>query len=284
MRRTHKRLGSLLLVMAMLLTLLPISAMAVEGEPTPSNAGIVSEETLTTAVENAENGMETTITLGADITLANTLTIPAEKNIVLDLAGYTLSVSSDIDVIDNSGTLTVKNGTVAGNVAAAKGMAVDNLAGATLTVEQDKGKNTRLIGRSAIQDYGSSVTVYGGTIESYNRNAYWSDSGCNLVVYDGTFTSPSGSSGTGRAISANGNVTIYGGTFYAGGTSGAGDSYVNAIGMYGNGALTIEPRDGKTVTVTSETDYAVATSSSVSVKIYGGSFVCNGDRTEYHAL
>lgn len=30
MRRTHKRLGSLLLVMAMLLTLLPVSAMAAD--------------------------------------------------------------------------------------------------------------------------------------------------------------------------------------------------------------------------------------------------------------
>lgn len=86
MRRTHKRLGSLLLVLAMLLTLLPVSAMAVDSET------IRDESTLKNAVANAENGVESTITLDQDIALTSSLEIPVEKNIVLDLNGYAVTV------------------------------------------------------------------------------------------------------------------------------------------------------------------------------------------------
>ena len=336
MKKVGRKAASILLTLCMLLTMLPVSALAVDegtvdtapAESTPAETPEVdatpaetpevdatpaetpeadatpaeTPEVEATPVETAENvaqidsqsyatleaavtavpaSTETTIQLLQDVTLDSSLAIAADKNIVLDLAGHTLSISSDANVIENSGTLTIKNGIVAAKDkgSSTQGMAVNNLAGATLTVKQDEGKTTKLIGRSAIRDYGSSVTIYGGTIASYNRNAYWSDPGCKLVVYDGTFTSP-GTSGMGRAISASGDVTIYGGVFHVTGTSGAGDAYVNAIGMYNSGTLTIQPQEGKTVTVISETDYAVATSSTVPVKIYGGSFACNGSRTD----
>ena len=282
MKQMRKRFGSLFLALAMMLTLLPVSALAAEEESTPGNASTVSDETsLTSAVTNAADGTETTITLGADITLANTLTIPAEKNIVLDLDGKTLSVAHGKDVIDNSGNLTVKNGTIAteDKGSSSQGMAVDNLAGATLTVEQDENQTTKLIGRSGIQNYGT-VVVYNGTIESYNRNAYWGSPDSTLTVYDGSFTSTSGSSGYGRAISTEGDVTIYGGSFYAGGKSGAGDNYMNAIGMFNGAKLVIQPAEGKTVTVTSETDYAISSMGNAKLFIYGGTFACNGSRSD----
>ena len=234
MSKISKRFVSCVLAAAMMTSLAPSTAFATDGNTasvsTTTENGeqsantVTSEDTLKTAITNAGSN-ETTIQLGETITLNATLTIPASAKITLDLNGHTLSISSDIDVIDNSGTLTVKNGTIAakdkGSTTA--GMAVDNLAGATLTVDQDADKTTILIGRSGIQNAGS-VTVNNGTIESYNRNAYYGSVGSTLIVNDGTFTSPSGNSGMGRAVSSSGNVTIYGGTFYAGGTSGAGDS------------------------------------------------------------
>ena len=274
MKKAHMWAAKLVAIVMLVTAFAGISVFA----DTP----VAAEGDLVQAVADAADGAETVIQLGGDITLTNTLSVPAGKNIVLDLNGHTLTVASDIDVIDNSGTLTVKNGTVAAldKGSGTQGMAVDNLDGATLTVTQDESFATKLIGRSGIQNAGTAV-VENGTVESYNRNAIYTDTGSETVINGGTVTSPSGSSGMGRAISANGNVTITGGTIYAGGTSGAGDAYVNAIGMYGQGKLVIRPAENSTVTVTSETDYAVANSNSGStVEIYGGTFACNGSRAE----
>ena len=140
-------------------------------QPQP-NQGVTTSDALKNAIDAAVDGVETTVTLGVDIVLDIALSIPAGKMIVLDLDGKTLSISTTEDVIDNSGTLTVKNGTVAAkddgkNTA---GVAIDNLTGAVLTVEEDAGCETKLIGRSAIKNSGTSI-VNGGVVESYNRNA-----------------------------------------------------------------------------------------------------------------
>ena len=264
-----RRLISLLAAAALLVAAIPAPALAAEGEATAPAASTVqpaetpaeqpaavvntpaaedapvvladgtvsTADDLKAAVANAEDGKETTVTLGAEITLDAPLEIPAGKNIVLDLNGFTLSSSATGentgDVINNKGTLTVKNGTVAAadKGAGTWGMAVNNRTGAVLTVAQDEGFTTRLVGRSGIANEGSA-TVLNGTVESYNRNAYWGQGGSTLLVEDGVFTAPSASSGMGRAISTEGNVTIHGGSFYAGGSVGAGDNYVNAIGMF----------------------------------------------------
>ena len=189
---------------------------------------------------------------------------------MLDLNGNTLSVNSNFDVFDTSGTLTIKNGMVAGYNSSSndKSMAaMDNLAGTTLTVEQEEGQTAALIGRCGIQNAGTAI-VYNGTVESYNPNAYYGCAGSELTVYDGTFTSSGGSSGMGHSISTEGNVTIYGGTFYAVGSSGAGDNYMNTIGVFYDAVLTIKPTARKAVAVTSKIDYAVANRYGAKANIY----------------
>lgn len=304
---------SLLLALAMAISLLPAHALATGlenpgtgvvltldpvgdpdgdtvGDPVGDPAGgatarstpIAIESDLTGAVAAAADGVETLVQLTGDISLASApLTIPASKVIVLDLNGHTLSAATTADVIDNSGTLTVKNGTVAAkdDGANTQGMGVDNLSGAVLTVDQDENFTTLLIGRSGLQNAGSA-TVRAGTVESYNRNAYWGAAGSTLVVEDGRFLSETGSSGMGRAVSADGDVTIHGGYFYAGGSSGNGDNYMNAIGIFNGGELVIDPAEGKTVTVISDTDYAVGVRDGSPATIKGGSFTCNGDRVD----
>ena len=104
--------------------------------------------------------------------------------------------------------------------------------------------------------------------------------GSSTTINGGQILASGGSSGMGRAVSALGDVTITGGYFYAGGSSGAGDNYMNAISMFYDGVLPIRPAEGKTVTVISETDYAVSTMYNAKVYIYGGSFACNGSRTD----
>lgn len=187
MKKAHMWAAKLVAIVMLVTAFAGISVFA----DTP----VAAEGDLVQAVADAADGAETVIQLGGDITLTNTLSVPAGKNIVLDLNGHTLTVASDIDVIDNSGTLTVKNGTVAApdKGSGTQGMAVDNLAGATLTVTQDESFATKLIGRSGIQNAGTAV-VENGTVESYNRNAIYTDTGSETVINGGTVTSPSGSS------------------------------------------------------------------------------------------
>lgn len=263
-----------LLAAAIMLTVIPTTVFA-------GSAEITDEVGLKEAIAAVADNQQTTIPLGNNIKLSDTLVIEANKNIILDLNGNTLSISQDKDVLGNYGTLVVKNGTIAAmnRGSQTQGMAITNFAAATLTVEQDTDSATKLIGRMGIQNYGVA-TVMNGTIESYNRNAIWGAKDSELTIYDGTVTSPTGSSGYGRAISSEGNVTIYGGTFYSGGSSGAGDNYMNAIGMFNGAILLVEPRNGKTVTVTSETDYAVSSMGNAKIIINGGEFACKGSRTD----
>jgi hypothetical protein len=272
MKSLQKKAISLLLVMAMLTMLLPVTAMAAETSTAADAAALVD------AVASAGEG--DTIQLTDNITLDATLAIPADKTIVLDLNGFTLTVSKDVNVIDNSGDLTVKNGTVAGldKGAGTQGMAVNNLEGANLVVTQDENAETKLIGRSGLQNYGNA-TVHAGEITSYNRNAVYTGEGSTTLITGGNIIASMGSSGMGRAVSAVGDLTITGGYFYAGGTSTAGDAFVNAISIFNGATLTIDPAEGSTVQVISETDYAVSSSNGI-VRIYGGEFACNGVRTD----
>ena len=272
MKSLQKKAISLLLAMAMLTTLLPVTAMAAETSTVADAAALVD------AVANA--GEEDTIQLTDNITLEETLAIPEDKTIVLDLDGFTLTIAQDVNVIDNSGNLTVKNGTVAGmdKGAGTQGMAVNNLEGANLIVTQDENAQTKLIGRSGLQNYGNA-TVHAGEITSYNRNAIYTEAGSTTLITGGNIIASMASSGMGRAVSAVGDLTITGGYFYAGGTINAGDAYVNAISIFNGATLTIDPAEGSTVQVISETDYAVSSSNGI-VRIYGGEFACNGVRTD----
>lgn len=247
------------------------------------------KEILKEKINNAQNGA--TITLESNIEMGEeTLVIPQGKEIVLDLAGFTISASKGVkengfsgNVIENNGILTVKNGTVSvrDNNAGTYGSGIKN--NGTLIIDEDSGKTTKLIGRSGIENSGK-VTVNGGTVESYNRNAYWGSPKSDLLVNGGKFMSETGSSGYGRAISTEGNVDITAGEFYSGGSSGAGDNYMNAISMFNGATLNIKPAEGKTVKVTSKTDYAVTSYSGAKVNIYGGEFACEGDRVDVMKL
>lgn len=102
-----KKLCSILLALTMVLTLLPVSALAEEGtpaggEPTPAEAPAASNvakiddheyATLAAAVEAAESGA--TITLLSDVALDSTLTL--DKNLILDLNGHIISNSDKLE-------------------------------------------------------------------------------------------------------------------------------------------------------------------------------------------
>lgn len=264
----------------------PAMVMATE-EVTAKNAVVKSvgtAEDLNKAVLEAQDGVETTIQLTDNITLDATLEIPAGKEIKLDLGGYRLSIrASTKNVIQNSGELTVENGEIFGaesNNVQDKGIAIYNNSGATVVLNgaEDGSELTVKGTRTGLENYGTAV-INGGTVTSFYRNAIYTESGSETTINGGQVIASKGTSGMGRAVSAVGDLTIHGGYFYAGGSSGAGDAFVNAISIFNGAKLVIDPKEGKTVDVISETDYAVSCSNAT-VEIRGGNFACNGDRND----
>lgn len=264
----------------------PAMVMATE-EVTAKNAVVKSvgtAEDLNKAVLEAQDGVETTIQLTDNITLDATLEIPAGKEIKLDLGGYRLSIrASTKNVIQNSGELTVENGEIFGaesNNVQDKGIAIYNNSGATVVLNgaEDGSELTVKGTRTGLENYGTAV-INGGTVTSFYRNAIYTEAGSETTINGGQVIASKGTSGMGRAVSAVGDLTIHGGYFYAGGSSGAGDAFVNAISIFNGAKLVIDPKEGKTVDVISETDYAVSCSNAT-VEIRGGNFACNGDRND----
>lgn len=237
-----KKLCSILLALTMVLTLLPVSALAdvgaAAGESTPTEAPVASNvakigdkeyATLAKAVEAAESGA--TITLLKDATEG--AIIPADKTITLDLNSKTLK--GQTQVFDVYGNLTIKNGTVEmnsteNNVAiwlngTAKltiesnatvsvlnqGFAIamwSNCTAAELTVKGTLKGGNGLTVNGTIANPGNKVTVDGATIESDGHGIYQAGVS-DIVVKNANITGS-----TAIEVRA-GSMTIESGTFTA---------------------------------------------------------------------
>lgn len=134
-----KKLLAGVLSAAMVLGTMAIPAFA--DESTSGNAAKIGEteyETLTAAVAAVKDGE--TVTMLKDVT--ESVEISADKNIILDLNGKTLTNTDGKHTIENNGTLTIndssndKTGTV-DNVIHARGALV-NHAGAVATLNGGK--------------------------------------------------------------------------------------------------------------------------------------------------
>ena len=210
MKRAKKGLAALLSI-CMLVTFLPTSALAIGpevgaegldeeavapveeetepvGEPAEPDNGAYSA--LKQAIEAASDGKETTVTLAGDIagmTTEQIITIPENKNIILDMEGHSITVASDFTgrPIVNKGTLTVTgNGTIDASASKTGGYgAIDNYG--TLTIENGT--------------YTGSVDASGASIKNRPDSV--------LKIQDGTFN------GAVTAVYNAGKTYIYDGTF-----------------------------------------------------------------------
>ena len=115
-----KKLCSILLALTMVLTLLPVSALAEDGAEKVAKIGDTEYTTLQDAINAAgDAGSETTITLLTNVDLTNATIkqlgfTKANSNIVLDLAGNTVTAADGEAIMLNEEniTLTIKNGTI----------------------------------------------------------------------------------------------------------------------------------------------------------------------------
>ena len=119
-----KKLCSILLALTMVLTLLPVSALAEDGAEKVAKIGDTEYTTLQDAINAAgDAGSETTITLLTNVDLTNAIIkqlrfTKANSNIVLDLAGNTVTAADSEAIMLNEAniTLTIKNGTITNNI------------------------------------------------------------------------------------------------------------------------------------------------------------------------
>ena len=229
-KRTLTAIAAALLCMlaALVCFFMPAGKTAYAAETTVS-----SEEELNNAITSAADG--DVITLGGDITVSTTVTIPAEKNITIDLNDFTISRESSY-VITNKGTLTLKNGTIEGGTrgisstsSAAKTYLVDcKVSGTTQGVYlSGKGyleaKNSTISGGSyGLYVSASTAKIDGGTISGKTYDLYGGGSSGNSVTVDGTelkaaaeassshkSISFNGGDLTLKNVTANGDITLY---------------------------------------------------------------------------
>ena len=190
---------SILLTLAMALTLLPTAAMA----------GDSGEETLQSEITSATD----TVVMDKDYT--EDITIPAGKNITLDLHDNTLSnTNNGKATLSVEGTAVVKNGTIIGgtgyyNIKVEKGGSL-TLENVTATAG-----NT---GSSMIDNWGT-LTIKSGTYTG-GLNVVKSEEGSTLNICGGKFTLNYSTSGYTGVILNYGTATITDGEFIQNATKG----------------------------------------------------------------
>lgn len=245
-----RKLCSVLLALCMVLTLLPVSAMAEGGTAT--------------SLPDAVDGV---ITLREDVTLTSGFVVNADQDLTLDLNGHSLTKSGT--VILNNGRLTIrdttKNGSIVStnyvaisaghnstttieyaNVRSVEGAVITSYAtGATITIKDgvfSASDNAVIAGNgNRTDDYASgkpervnpnTITINGGEFNGAIKTsgyvacgiyAPWKD---NITVNGGTFNITGGAG----IVARGGNVTVNGGTFNTTG---------NAIGKVGDSRVVV---------------------------------------------
>ena len=224
-----RKILTLLLALAMVLTMLPMTALAAGSDVAEVNGQGYS--TLQDAIDAAQNGG--TVKLLENVT--ESVTIPAGATVTLNLDGHKLTNVNDHTIINN-GTLTITgNGTV-DNISNARA-AVKNNVGGTVTIENGTFCRSAEASIDAEHSGGNSyyvidnqgtMNINGGAFKFSDTNigAYsslihngWQEGSKNtakanavMIVTNGNFTQ-----GTGGQITVKnddyGELKIKGGTF-----------------------------------------------------------------------
>ena len=209
------KLLTVLLTLCMLLSLVPISAFAVDST--------VSNETeLTAALENADCAE---IKLGGSI--ETTWELDVGRTVTLDLNGYTLSCSGtdeDIIRVRSSGSLTIKDSSTGGKIDGQNKNCGIEVKGGTLTLESGSIVNCTDAdgdGGAVLIKQSGSFELNGGVIQNCSAGA---NGGAVNIYQDGRFTMTGGTiksckvdlGGLGMAVYGSNDkavVTMTGGTF-----------------------------------------------------------------------
>lgn len=236
-----KKLCSILLALTMVLTLLPVSALAEDGAEKVAKIGDTEYTTLQDAINAAgDAGSETTITLLTNVDLTNAtikhlMFTKANSNIVLDLAGNTVTAADGEAIMLNEAniTLTIKNGTITNNIpeSYSDGLyAYDKCNNLSLTLDNVT-INSRTQGL-AVQGLtsNSNVTVKNSVITSTEElGIYYPPKSGTLSIENSQITGVTGIVVKGSTLNVSGDKTVITGfgpkidpeEYYTGATDGS---------------------------------------------------------------
>ncbi len=235
--------------------------------------GTTQYSTIAEAVEAAKSGDE--IDLLRNATSGNTLLdVPSTKNVIFDLNGYTLKSTGTSPVVNNNGTLTIKNSksstqTAVLNSTSTSGYTIKN--NGTLTLQT--GINVESSYKGIYNDTSGCLTINGTTINATNMgiesvstkiNTSSASSGNAVYIYGNTKITSENSNCIYN--NSSGKVIISNGTYNQ--TSGGS----SVIANNSTGVLSI---GGGTINNNSSTKYAVANISTGNVYYSGGTINCS---------
>ena len=231
---------------------IPYAVLATQNEDESSSAVVpFAELTIQEQINAAEDGVQTRITLQGD--LSEDVTIPAEKNILLDLGGHKLTNKAG-HTITNKGTLTIEGTGTVDNITHGKAAVYNNvggtviLNGGTYTRSKENGQNASASGDNSyynIVNWGE-MTINDGVEVTQNGNF-------SSMIENGFYD--------GSKQSTNPKLTINGGTFSGG---------LNTVKNDDRGVLEI--KDG---TFTNVSQAAVLNWNNATID--GGNFQANED-------
>ena len=228
---------------------IPYAVLATLNEDESSSAVVpFAELTIQEQIDAAENGVQTRITLQGD--LSEDVTIPAEKNILLDLGGHKITNKAG-HTITNNGTLTIEGTGTVDNITHAKAAVFNDVGGTVVlnggtytrskengTSKEDSGNNSyyNIVNWGAMTINDGVEVKQNGNFSSMIENGFYDGTGKTtdpkltinggifsgglntvknddrgvLEIKDGTFTNVSQA-----AVLNWNNATIDGGTFQA---------------------------------------------------------------------
>lgn len=192
---------------------IPASEIQEIAETETTADGVVevdSADALQKAVEDAEDGVETTIQLKNDVILSKAMMVNEDQIIILDLNKHEITVTSDFStrIFTNYGNLTIQgNGTVDVTNAGANGYGTVNNFG-TLTVVDGTYKNAK-------ESNTSNFYNRNGGTATFIDPAIYGGGGCVATEVNTTTIIKGGyyEDSTYPAIENRGDMTIIGGTF-----------------------------------------------------------------------
>ena len=150
--------------------------------------------TLEDAFNACEDGVQTTVEVLRDISIdknKNTYTISENKNIILDIKGYTIEFSNDIG-INNNGTLKVVDSVGDGIIRTTSGAIIENnkqltLSSGIISVDAEGSNNSSISG--VINK--SNLNIDGTTLQATRKkvNIVKNESTGHVVINNGKFNS-----------------------------------------------------------------------------------------------
>jgi len=220
----------------------PVTSISVSGNYTFYakwyEADVVAEmngayyTTMQDAINHVTSGQTTTIKLLKNISISTALSVASGKDIIFDFQNYEISNAGSINIIQNSGTIAISNGTI--RTSAAQG-AINNNTGGILNIS------------------GGSI------INTSSRQAIYNDGGTTTI--SGTAYLSSTATERGTVHNKSGTMTITGGTIIS----------TKFHGVDNAGTLVIGVKDGNVSTTAPSIEGAVyGVNSTKNFKFYDG--------------